>query len=611
MAGRATDPPERPSGEITAMLPRDQVPAVAPLARVLAPTPGTRPGPAPEAAHDSENQNLSIPALRRSASPDEERRSRLSGTGLILDPSGRQAAVPPAGTAADALRAEEIERTRLFIRMGWPLSAVAAASVLVIDAPPVLAALFIAGMVLGMVVSAGYHRAFADPRNYTERALMTLAVICVINGQLAVVMYGAFTASPLMIVIGIHFVARTEAERVARWIFATAVISYAAIAIAITSGAVADPGVFASDRPVSRATLATGACFVLAACWLAYYTARQFRHASLAAIEDLQRATRVASQREALMAELRVDLERALLAGPGRHTDQVIGRFQLGPVIGRGAMGEVYAATDLAAAPAAPAAIKLLRRELAADPEQRARFARELRAGRAIASPHVARVLDGSADAALPFLAMERLHGHTLAELLRREPRLDAPALLALCRQVAAGLDAAAAAGVVHRDVKPHNLWFGDDGAWKVLDFGVALIAGDPAADERGVIGTPHYMAPEQAQRRRADPRSDLHALGAVVYRCATGRQPFDAADPAALLYAVVHRMPVRPGALAELPADVDRWCAIALAKPPADRFATGAAMADALAAALAGELDDALRARGDDAIRARPWETA
>src|SRR5213078_479112 len=156
------------------------------------------------------------------------------------------------------------------------------------------------------------------------------------------------------------------------------------------------------------------------------------------------------------------------------------------------------------------------------------------------------RILDGDAGAALPFLAMERLHGATLAERLRREPRLTGDALRALCRQIGAALDDAAAAGIVHRDLKPQNLFFCDDGTWKLLDFGVARVA-DVAAPDDGVIGTPHYMAPEQALGQPVDTRADLHALGAIAYRCATGRPPFDAADPAALLYAVVHRMPVRP----------------------------------------------------------------
>ena len=250
MASGSAAPPEHqrvpPSGEATVLLPDGDVPPVAPLARVLAPPPDAAISP-----------GASLPGS--------------------LGPSLAPSLGTAAGTAIDAMRDEEIERTRLFIRMGWLLSVVAIGSVFVIDPPRAIAVLFVAGLVLGIIVSAGYHRAFAEPRNYTERALMTLAVICTINGHLAVLLYGAYTAAPLMIVIGIHFVARTEAERVARWIFASAVVSYTAISIVIISGAVADPGVFASDRPVSPATLATGSCFVVATFWLAYYTARQFR----------------------------------------------------------------------------------------------------------------------------------------------------------------------------------------------------------------------------------------------------------------------------------------------------------------------------------------------
>ncbi len=576
MAGAAHEPSPHPahqavlpSGEATALLPAGEVPSIAPLARALAPAPVAAPVTAPIAA--------------------------------------------PV-TAIDAMRDEEIARTRLFIRMGWLLSLFGIGTVFVIDAPRALAISFVAGVVIGMIVSSGYHRAFADPRRYTRRALLTLAVICVVNGHLAVLLYGTFSAAPILIVIGIHFVARTEAERIARGIFAGAAVCYAAIAAAIASGAIADPGVFASDVPTPGAALAVGALFVLATFWLAYYTARQLRTASLAAIDDLQRTTRLASQRAAMMDELLGDLERALRAGPGRHTDQVIGELRLGAVLGRGAMGEVYEARCVATG--APAAVKLLRPGLAGDPAQRARFARELAAGRAIDSPHVVRILGGSAElagGAPAFLAMERLHGGTLAELLRREPRLSAGALRALARQIGAALDAAAAAGVVHRDVKPTNLFRCDDGGagiWKILDFGVARIAAEPTPDEPGVIGTPHYMAPEQARGQPTGPRADLHALGAIAYRCATGRHPYDAADPAALLYAIVHRMPARPGALAGLPADFDRFCAIALAKAPDERFATGAALAGALDAALAGALDPAIRARGDALIRRRPWET-
>jgi tRNA A-37 threonylcarbamoyl transferase component Bud32 len=461
-----------------------------------------------------------------------------------------------------------------------------------------------------MIVSFGYHRAFADPARYTERSLSVLAVICMINGHLGVLFYGAYTAAALMVVVGIHFVARTEAQRVAWLILCSALACYTAISLAIISGLIEDPGVFASDREIDRATLITATVFVLGAYALAYYTARVFRFASLASIDELQHATHLTSQREALMDELRADLERALrVGGPGRYTEQTLGRFRLGVVLGRGAMGEVYDAIDLETQQ--EAAVKLLRREQLADPIQVARFLREARAGGALASPHVVRVLEASAgEAGLPYLAMERLHGHTLSELFRHEPKLSDEATLELCRHAASGIDAAAAAQVVHRDLKPQNLFRTDDGVWKILDFGIATLAGDSGTLTQGdAIGTPNYMAPEQAQGKRVDHRADVYALAAIIYRCLTGRHPFNAPDTPSLLYAVVHRMPLRPGALAELHADVDRWCALAMAKAPEDRLASGAAVVAALEAAFAGTLDPKLRRRADALIKKHPWE--
>jgi eukaryotic-like serine/threonine-protein kinase len=509
-------------------------------------------------------------------------------------------------TPADAMRNEEVERTRLFIRMGWAISVATIATVPLLHAPRAMSIAFVAAMSFGIVVSAWYHRAFADPARYTERALVLLALVCLVNAHVAVLYYGTFTVTPLIVVIGIHFVARTEAERAARWIFATGIALYTVAALAILSGALRDPGVFASDRPMTTAAQLAGAGFVLGTYTLAYVTARSFRRASLRSIESLQRATRLASQREALMDELRLDLERALRAGgPGRYTDHVVGHFRLGTVLGRGAMGEVYDAVHVATGE--PAAVKLLRASLLGDPANLARFVREARASSALDSPYVARVLE-AAERDPPYLAMERLHGQTLAEMLRQKARLPVPELVELVRQVGAGLDAAGRAGIVHRDIKPANLF--RDRVWKILDFGVAMLAheGSGTLTQGGIVGTPSYMAPEQAQGRRLDGRADLYALAAVAYRCVTGRHPFSGADTPALLYAVVHKMPLRPGDSADLPPDVDRWFALALAKAPTDRFASGDELTGALEAALADALDPKLRRRADVVLRALPW---
>jgi hypothetical protein len=550
--------------------------------------------------------------------PDPRPTPNTAAIGTPVDGSTTRTTTGPSlatsvTTAAAALRDEEVQRTRWFIAMGWAISLVGIGTTPFLATPRAMDILFIAAMLLGIAVSVVFHQRFADPRRYSERSLMILAMVSVINAHVAILYYGTFSIASLIVVLGLHFVARTEAIRAARSIYAAAAICHAAIAGLVISGIIDDPGAFASERDVGRGTLIAGAIFVQALYFLAYYSARVLRSVSLRSIEGLQRATRLASQREALMLELRADLERALrVGGPGRHTDQVLGQFKLGVVLGRGAMGEVYDAVHTGTAEAA--AVKLLRRELLADPTHVARFLREAKAGGALASPHVVKVLEASTDdAPTPYLAMERLHGHTLAELLRRDGRLDPAELVELASQVGAGVDAAAAAGIVHRDLKPQNLFRCDGavGLWKILDFGVATLAEDSGTlTQGGVVGTPSYMAPEQAQGKRVDARADVYAIAAVVYRCLTGRHPFTGTDTPALLYAVVHKMPVRPGALIDAGPDVDRWTAIALAKDPAQRFPTGTALAAALAAAVRGELDGKLRKQADVLIRKWPWDT-
>jgi serine/threonine-protein kinase len=219
----------------------------------------------------------------------------------------------------------------------------------------------------------------------------------------------------------------------------------------------------------------------------------------------------------------------------------------------------------------------------------------------ALDTPHAVKILDASAeDAALPYLVMERLRGKTLAELLREGPRLPLVEVAELVRHVGAGVDAAATASIVHRDLKPQNV-FRDEKShiWKVLDFGVATLLEESSGTltQGGVVGTPNYMAPEQAQGKRVDSRADVYAIAAVAYRALCGRHPFNAPDTPSLLYAVVHKMPARPGELVEyLHADIDRWFA-------------GAELATTFAAAMASELDPKLRKRADALVRKHPWD--
>jgi eukaryotic-like serine/threonine-protein kinase len=562
-------------------------------------------------AHEPQPRAVTAPTTaepkHRSAPAHEPKQRAVTAATVVDSPDVANLTLT---TAHDALHDEEIDRTRLFMRLGWAISVAAIGVVPLLPSPRFMQIAMVTAMLLGIIVSVPLHQRFADPAKYTPRALFGLSMMSVVNAHVAVLYFGPFTMCPVIIVIGLHFLGRTEAVTAARWVVVFACLNYAAIAALIIFGVIDDPGVFATPRQLTHGTQAIGAAFVIGTYLLAFITGRVFRATSLVAIDELAHATRVASQREALMAELRADLERALrIGGPGRYTDHTVGAFKLGIVLGRGAMGEVYEAEHTTTHELA--AVKLLRRELLSDPTTVARFLREAKASGSLVSPYVVRVLDASReDAALPYLAMERLHGVTLAELLRREPKLPGSTVVEIARHGGSGIDAAAGAGIVHRDLKPQNLFRTEAGVWKILDFGVATLGENQSnLTQGGIVGTPSYMAPEQAQGKRVDGRADVYALAAVVYRCLTGRHPFSGTDTPTLLYAVVHRTPLRPASIAELAADVDACLAIALAKDPDDRFATGAAFASALDAALTGSLDPALRRRAAALVRRWPWE--
>jgi serine/threonine-protein kinase len=308
-------------------------------------------------------------------------------------------------------------------------------------------------------------------------------------------------------------------------------------------------------------------------------------------IERFEEAVRDVAQREALLNEARQELERAAwVGGPGRFTEQNLGSFKLGLIIGRGAMGEVYEGFHNDTGEGA--AIKLLHRNVLSDAGQVVRFAREAEAVSRLDSPHVVKVLEvGDATSPIPYIAMERMVGDDLASELRSRRKLPFDEVVDLIQQVARGIDAAADAGIVHRDLKPQNLFYhrSPDGAgcWKILDFGVSKLADGTGTLTRGrVVGTPTYMAPEQARGKDVDSRADVYALGAIAYRSLTGHPCFTGREVPQILYDVVHKMPTQPTRLApELPAAVDAVLAVALAKRPGDRYARATDLARALAA--------------------------
>ena len=272
-------------------------------------------------------------------------------------------------------------------------------------------------------------------------------------------------------------------------------------------------------------------------------------------------------------------------------------------------MGEVYEAQRVG--DKAEAAVKLLHPGTLSDPTHVARFVREAETTSKLDCPHIVRVLEvGTTTGEVPFLAMERLRGNDLAHTLRRQRRLALPAAASLSEQIAAGLEAARVAGIVHRDLKPHNVFVGADGLWKILDFGVSKSGGSGTLTRGHVIGTPAYMAPEQARGEDVDHRADVYSLAAILYRSVTGHPAFTGKDVPTTLYDVVYRIPTQPSMLVQLPADVDRVLALGLAKASRDRFATALELATWFTAAIRDELSPEQRRRADDLTAKHPWGT-
>ncbi|HEY2012081.1 MAG TPA: serine/threonine-protein kinase, partial [Bryobacteraceae bacterium] len=202
------------------------------------------------------------------------------------------------------------------------------------------------------------------------------------------------------------------------------------------------------------------------------------------------------------------------------------GRYRIIALLGRGGMGEVYRATDLTLGQSV--ALKFLPEEAARDQRLLERFHGEVRVARQVSHPNVCRVYDIGEAEGMPFISMEYVDGEDLASLLTRIGRLPADKAVETARKICAGLAAAHDRGIIHRDLKPHNIMLNKRGEVIIMDFGLAAIAGQlGAADSHS--GTPAYMAPEQFKGGEVTTRSDIYALGLVLYELFTGRRPFEA----------------------------------------------------------------------------------
>jgi serine/threonine-protein kinase len=270
-------------------------------------------------------------------------------------------------------------------------------------------------------------------------------------------------------------------------------------------------------------------------------------------------------------------------------------RYEVGEVIGRGGMAQVHRGRDVRLG--RDVAIKLLRQDLASDPTFQSRFRREAQSAASLNSPSIVAVYDtgeGEIDGvATPYIVMEYVEGRTLRDVLAAEGRLLPHRALEIAAAICGALEQAHAAGIVHRDIKPGNVMLTTSGEVKVMDFGIARALTSSTAtmtQTSSVVGTAHYLSPEQARGEHVDARSDVYSTGCLLYELLTGAPPFTGETAVAVAYQHVREDPVPPSSVEpDVPDSADAIVLVAMAKNPVNRYSSAAEMRADIDRALAG----------------------
>lgn len=518
-------------------------------------------------------------------------------------------------TPSDALHLEEARRTLLITAFMYMLVVVVTALMFAVGGDPTYRAIQLAGLGVAAVASTWVTIVARDAGRYRPYHGVLLGHAGGIAVATAYPYWGMFTATlmavPMVLLFGLGKSVRGSAS-----VLIAAMVLHALVSSLTILHVIPDRGIVrlsASNLSVPRQILLVIAVQLVLVT--SYVLARHVRGATVEALQRLDDAARELAQREAIIGEARLDLREVLqLGGVGVYSDKVVGDFRVGVIIGRGAMGEVYEAERMSTGQRC--ALKLLHAyALRDDADALRRFQREACIAASLDVEHVIKVIAISPEGEVPpYIAMEILDGEDLAKRLKDKPVMPLGEVVDLVRQLGIGLEAARRAGIVHRDLKPQNV-FGvkqPDGAvlWKILDFGMSkLVAHHHGTLTRGrVVGTPSYMAPEQARGDEVDHRTDLYALGVIAYRALTGRPVVAPADVPKMLFDVVYSRPPAPSSIARLPAAVDLVLAIALAKEPRDRFDSGVELASHLAAAAIGTLQPDVVRRAEVILLRTPW---